>query len=263
MSTYRFGDDFKSVTLPITSPVFQSEPKELQTFKYSQTAPIINCLASSNPLRSTSSIDITSGSVSQSPYYSSLASPHHPPFVPDLYYPRRQQLRQRSHGTLDGGGLSGFIENRYSRFRPSDSHHNNEVVLSGMHPFQSDSFGVPKKTFFESMSNWFKPKDKVVAPSEDIASNKSSSETILISHEPDNTTPQPVYTPRGIPINEFPLNFNKDQNEEMLRRNEDIINSLDGDVRDLIDGVDNFLSDCIGGCWDITNSATDYCIEFC
>ena len=50
-----------------------------------------------------------------------------------------------------------------------------------------------------------------------------------------------IYTPRGIPINEFQLNFNNKENQDsIVRRNDEIINSFDDEVRDLINGADNF-----------------------
>lgn len=329
----------KSITFPLTSPIptnhykqqhqhqqFQIQyaiqpPSSELPIKYIQTAPINfptsptsipinNDNLINNPTSTTSfaSFEITSGSISQSPYYSSLfLSPHNPPFEPDLCSPRNpQQLppappsshpqQQYHHNSLSMGGFNSLMEDRYSRFRPLDSQHNNENIMIGLHPFQQENYGIPKKKLFNSMTNWFKRKSSSsTSPSTNlILSNnnnnnlqivneeeeeeeegegdgeKSSSieNTIIISNEPNDITPQPVYTPRGIPINEFPLNFNKEQNNEnnLIRnrnRNDDIIDSFDDEVRDLINGVDNFLINCLENVWNLTKSTSDYCLSLC
>lgn len=258
------------------------------------------------------SFEITSGSISQSPYYSSLfLSPHNPPYEPDsLSSPRHSnsnsnsQSRNHNHnhnhnrcpqintageslmtrGRGRGGGFDGIVEERYSRFRPLDSQHNNEIIMIGLHPFQQENYGISKKNIFDSLTNWFKWKSSSSSPSsdppplnssnpiindqEDKSSddNDNDNDTIIISQEHNDFTPQPVYTPRGIPINEFPLNFNKEQNEEnnlTRRRNEDIINSFDDDVRDLVNGVDNFLISCLENCWNLIKSTSESCITLC
>lgn len=274
------------------------------------------------------SFEITSGSISQSPYYSSLfLSPHNPPYEPDSLSssPRQSQSQSQSNlqsnrnrnsnynhnrcpqintagGSLmtrgGGGGIrregfDGIVEERYSRFRPLDSQHNNEIIMIGLHPFQQENYGISKKNIFDSLTNWFKWKssssstsseippplissNQIINHQEDKSSdddnnnhgndNDNDNETIIITQEHNDFTPQPVYTPRGIPINEFPLNFNKEQNEEnnLTRcRNEDIINSFDDDVRDLINGVDNFLISCLENCWNLIKSTSESCITLC
>ena len=65
--------------------------------------------------------------------------------------------------------------------------------------------------------------------------------SVINQNEPYDATPQPIYTPRGIPINEFQLNFNNKENQDsIVRRNDEIINSFDDEVRDLLNGADNF-----------------------
>ncbi|RCK54633.1 hypothetical protein Cantr_04781 [Candida viswanathii] len=312
-------DNLKSITLPLTSPIpthhhhtnqhhIQTPPSSETPVKYIHTAPInfpsptttitpaipIDAplgrasprgpvVAGLDPTSTTSyaSFEITSGSISQSPYYSSvLLSPHNPPYEPDLYSPHRHHHPPPPQ-QLALGGFNSFVEDRYSRFRPLDSQHNNDGVMSGMHPFQQENYGMPKKNILVAFSNWFKPRRTprltvVGAPvgdgegdgeGEGEGEKSSSEDTIVISQEPNDNTPQPVYTPRGIPINEFPLNFNKENTEENSARrgghNEDIIDSFDDDVRDLINGVDNFLISCLGGAWDLAKSTSDYCMTLC
>lgn len=324
--------ELKSITLPLTSP---ARPMQYENTKHHQqqqqpspkliqTLGPINLLSPTNiqlPNISPSSFEITLQSTSQSPFHSSIISPHYPPYEADLYYPlrnprqqqhsqqQRQTLLQRPQRQRQSSLTSGFnrrdafyefAEDRYNRFRPLDSQHNNNAILSGLHPFQQDNYGLPKKTFLQSVSNWFKlkkPESQIIENNGLIqnSSNKSTDtntntntntietgtgigtgttisgsggddggEVSINQNEPYDTTPQPIYTPRGIPINEFQLNFNNKENQDsIVRRNDEIINSFDDEVRDLINGADNFLTSCFQGCWDIGKIVSDSFVELC
>lgn len=322
----------KSVTLPLTSPAIpmpmpmQHENIQQISPKLVQTLGPTNVLSPTNihfPNNSPSSFEVTLQSTLQSPFHSSIISPHYPPYEPDLYYPSRNQRQlnlnhhnhqQQQHqrpqrqSSLTSGfnrcdAFYDFAEDRYSRFRPLDSQHNNNAILSGLHPFQQENYGLPKKTFLQSVSNWFKfkiPESEIIIErnGEYIQnSNKSTDTNTIITgtgtgtgtanvsgsggggadddaaaaaaevsinqNEPYETTPQPIYTPRGIPINEFQLNFNKENQDSVVRRNDEIINSFDDEVRDLINGADNFLTSCFQGCWDIGKLINDSFVELC
>lgn len=162
---------------------------------------------------------------------------------------------------------------RYDRFRPTESQQNNDVVMNNLHPFQRDDYGREPKLFFESVAAWFKSKSNVVQDlemqqqqQEEEEKSESLVNTLIINRE-NSASPHPVYTPRGIPINEFVLNYSKpvdDSNlgEETERRTA-IVNLFDEEVRDLVDGLDNFLTSCFDGIWTFGNDSVDYCTNMC
>ena len=164
--------ELKSITLPLTSP---ARPMQYENTKHHQqqqqpspkliqTLGPMNLLSPTNiqlPNISPSSFEITLQSTSQSPFHSSIISPHYPPYEADLYYPlrnprqqqhsqqQRQTLLQRPQRQRQSSLTSGFnrrdafyefAEDRYNRFRPLDSQHNNNAILSGLHPFQQDNY---------------------------------------------------------------------------------------------------------------------------
>ncbi|KAI5959491.1 uncharacterized protein KGF55_005319 [Candida pseudojiufengensis] len=199
-------------------------------------------------------------------------SPHDPPYEADLYFPPPNRMKKAINilGTSDI--FTEYVEDRYSRFRPNISQHNNDMIMNNLHPFQKENYGIEQKSFLQNLGSWFKSskKTKTIPTTIDLErqdegreetqeeeeenqENKSNSfRTIIINQEPEQT-PQPIYTPRGIPINEYILNYNKIPDNsnlgEEIERREAIINSFDDDIRDLIDGVDNFLTSCLDGIW--------------
>lgn len=61
------------------------------------------------------------------------------------------------------------------------------------------------------------------------------------------------YTPRAIPLSDFILTFEKTAQGHTVREHE-ILEGLDEDVQDLINGVDNFVMSFLCGAWDIMSS---------
>lgn len=61
------------------------------------------------------------------------------------------------------------------------------------------------------------------------------------------------YTPRAIPLSDFILTFEKPAQGHTVREHE-ILEGLDEDVQDLINGVDNFIMSFLCGAWDIMSS---------
>ncbi|KAI3402543.2 hypothetical protein KGF56_004635 [Candida oxycetoniae] len=290
---------FQEGKIPSTSPIPQNSYHQTHItnhYKFIQTAPIAYTSPATVqvlPLTS-SSFDIPTPTqseplttpISPSPQdLSSLLSPHEPPHEVDLYFPQRQQkLRQqmsRNTGAFfsgnAGGGCSSdvfteYVENRFARFRPTESQHNNDVVMNNLHPFQRDDYGVEQKSIFENITTWFKKKPIVATDLETQSqspptTDKSASCTagFLQRGEEMGNTAEPVYTPRGIPINEYPLNFIKQQDNSNLgeenERRTAIINSFDEEVRDLVDGVDNFLTSCFDGVWTFTSGLCSTCLD--
>ncbi|KAG7661558.1 uncharacterized protein J8A68_004927 [[Candida] subhashii] len=336
-----------TITNSVINPLFSSStitpaidntnhhhPLSSPMFSFDKPSPVLELARTSNNIAlSSSSFEIeSSGSVSSPVPYSdlemSILSPHQPPFDPLIHpsdHPHRlskRELNARRHSSLSQTGqlenrlfphydqFSEFMEERYIRYRPSESQHNNEAILSGKHPFQQDDYGRPKSStsFVRSFTGWFKnlnkpesisgsqnqsqairmPPDLENQLSEGINRSQldfirnlkpNSSRSIInpspihnsgisgvvasqvISQEPSLSTPVPLYTPKAIPIIEYPLNFEKGggvgENEDSERRNA-IINSLDDDVRDLIDGVDNFLTSCFEGIWSVFVTIGDF-----
>lgn len=88
--------ELKSITLPLTSP---ARPMQYENTKHHQqqqqpspkliqTLGPMNLLSPTNiqlPNISPSSFEITLQSTSQSPFHSSIISPHYPPYEADLY----------------------------------------------------------------------------------------------------------------------------------------------------------------------------------
>lgn len=263
-----------NTTSPISSPTHRFQLQLTSHYKYIQSsetnaASTIQVL----PITTSSSFEIPSPtqsdplSVSVTPEVPSLVSPHDPPYDADLYYPQRGSIKPRVTSLFGRDMFDEYVGNRYDRFRPTESQQNNDVVMNNMHPFQRDDYGLEPKTFLESIAAWFKSKSVVSDlemqqrndddDDEDVKS-ESLHNTVVIDQE-DNTSPHPVYTPRGIPINEFVLNYSKpvdDSNlgEETERRTA-IVNLFDEEVRDLVDGLDNFLTSCFDGIWTFFNDS--------
>lgn len=273
-------------------------------------------------IQSSSSFEIESQESTSSPVADSdvliQQYPHHPPFDPlnNLDHddptpgiPRRSTTNSTIRRHQLGGESRLFhdqflvyVEDRYVRYRPLESQHNNDMVLGGTHPFQQENYGRPKSSSsgIWSITSWFRrsggggggsrDENTVVGNSsnggiglgpdlerQELDVNRSqldlvkklnlkpnSSRSIIPSPMPPTImqdqgvmTPIPVYTPKAIPVVEYPLNFEKPENENLTRRNE-IENSLDEEVRNLIDGRDNFLTSCFEGIWSIFVTIGDF-----
>ncbi|KAI5953155.1 hypothetical protein KGF54_002526 [Candida jiufengensis] len=275
--------------LALSSPIHHHLKKQQQLnhiskhYKYIQTPPLTQLKQASTiqvlPLiASSSSFDIDSPTSDPLTPISprDFISPHDPPFQADLYFPP-PKIR-RSISILGGSSdiFTDYVEDRYSRFRPNVSQHNNDVIMNNLHPFQKDNYGLEQKNFLQNLNSWFKSKPVIAKPIDlerqdpiqtgGISnSNKSDSfRTIIINQEPE-PTPQPIYTPKGIPINEYALNYDKlpDNSNlgEEIERRAAIVNSFDDDIRDLIDGVDNFLTSCFDGIWFFFSEIWQSCTE--
>ncbi|KAG5418149.1 hypothetical protein I9W82_004478 [Candida metapsilosis] len=280
-------------TTPISSPTHQLQLQITNHYKYLQSTSnnTTSDHAPSHNNRTIQVLPITSNttsssfeipsptqsdpsSISLTPEVPSLVSPHDPPYDADLYYPQRSITRPRGASCLFSRDLfDDYVGSRYDRFRPTESQQNNDVVMNNLHPFQRDDYGREPKSFFESVAAWFKSKPSVVQDlemqqqqQEEEEKSESLGNTLIINRE-NSASPHPVYTPRGIPINEFVLNYSKpvdDSNlgEETERRTA-IVNSFDEEVRDLVDGSDNFLTSCFDGIWTFGNDSVDYCTNMC
>lgn len=265
---------------PISTPTHQLQLQITNHYKYIQSsnsnvASTIQVL----PITTTSSFELPSPthsdplSISTTPEVPSLVSPHDPPYDADLYYPQRGSIRPRGTSLFGRDVFDEYVGNRYHRFRPTESQQNNDVVMNNMHPFQRDDYGIAPKTFLESIASWFKSRPAVPdlemqqqEEEEEEEKSESLANTVVIPREED-TSPQPVYTPRGIPINEFVLNYSKPADDSNLGEETDrrtaIVNLFDEEVRDLVDGVDNFLTSCFDGIWTFLNDSIDYCSDLC
>ncbi|CAI5758369.1 unnamed protein product [Candida verbasci] len=284
---------YKSVTLPVTSPVnqnktypnyeFQLNTAPLQRQRntqdnypnYTLQQPQLSYQIPINQIPTTTSyfdVDLisTSSSLNDSPireYHSSFTSPHNPPYEPDLYYPPPPKARIRSSIFGENNystSIDEFMSNRYNRFRPSNSQHNPDLALDNRHPYQQENYGIESKksNWYESFKTYFKKQPKDQPQIDDIEQQEvpKSSYTDIIIREPEST-PQPIYTPRGIPINEYPLNYTK--TSPTVNQNLTIVNEeLSDELRDLIDGIDNFLISCFQIIWDYIKSVTNWCADY-
>mmetsp|Transcript_7446 Transcript_7446/g.9404 ORF Transcript_7446/g.9404 Transcript_7446/m.9404 type:complete len:508 (-) Transcript_7446:159-1682(-) len=76
----------------------------------------------------------------------------------------------------------------------------------------------------------------------------------------DGTT----YTPKALPFNDYDLNFEtKDyfSSPKIEQGSNAIIDSMDEDIRNLLNGFDNFLADCFRSFWDVCTSLRNICFN--
>ncbi|KAI5967303.1 hypothetical protein CANMA_003123 [Candida margitis] len=268
-----------NTTSPISSPTHQLQVHIANHYKYIQSSSTnIASTIQVLPITTSSSFEIPSPthsdplSTSLTPEVPSLVSPHDPPYDADLYCPQRASIRPRGTTSLFGRDIfDEYVGHRYDRFRPTESQQNNDVIMNNMHPFQRDDYGVVPKSFLESVASWFKPRPVVhdlemqQQREEEEEKSESLPNTVIITREAGESSPHPVYTPRGIPINEFVLNYSKPVDDSNLgeetERRAAIVNSFDEEVRDLVDGSDNFLTSCFDGIWTFFNDSFDYCLN--
>ncbi|RLV93795.1 hypothetical protein JA1_002205 [Spathaspora sp. JA1] len=321
-------NQFKTITLPVTSPIQIQDNQEANSTTsvnelHCHTAPIPpirqsdrfpllrrvqqlpatqtppgnsnNSPGFTNSSSSFFDIETSASQETQIPYSDielSILSPHQPPYEPSNNPPTsadnmraRMERQQRRMGFPHADMFVEYTEERYRRFRPSDSQQNNEAVISGTHPYQSDKYDnnqENKSGFLHMFTSWRKktPEQQPLDLEPGLEGSSSTTPTHfnIIKHLKPNTSrsiilpspatitqepgliPTPVYTPKAIPINEFPLNFEKQPGEDDIRRNQ-IINSLDDEVRDLIDGVDNFIVECFQGIWTVLVAIGDFFIN--
>ncbi|EGW31272.1 uncharacterized protein SPAPADRAFT_67348 [Spathaspora passalidarum NRRL Y-27907] len=242
-------------------------------------------------------IETSASQETQIPYSDielSILSPHQPPYEP-INHPsgssdpamraRLDRLEQRRSMFPHVDMFVEYTEERYRRFRPSDSQHNNEAIITGNHPYQSDKYESgtkPESSFFYRFTSWRKKPEQQQHQTPDLENQispvlegsstqphvkhlnlKPNTSRSIIIPSPSTITTEPgltsapVYTPKAIPINEYPLNFEKLPGDDDLRRTQ-IINSLDDEVRDLIDGVDNFIVECFAGIWSVMTAIGDF-----
>lgn len=118
------------------------------------------------------------------------------------------------------------------------------------YPITPDIFNLLKSTEFKPSSS----KSIILQPSQN---NRFTSKEPLPMNDPR-------YTARGIPIWDFEINFEKCSQREFkeyfyAHDSSHIMNSMDQDVRDLIDGVDNFVIDCFTTTLNTCKSIYLYC----
>lgn len=156
--------------------------------------------------------------------------------------------------------FENYMQETLVRWRPSDSQQNVEASIDGNHPFHEHNFGVnsPVKAsgFFY---NWFKSKRE---PPNDVEKQLPCQSTV--SHPPyiNNNSSRSIpegngtmeihsgditnYTPRAIPFQEYELNYQRKLSNGNEINNEQIYDSMDIDMMNLISGTDNFCCHCIG-----------------
>lgn len=189
------------------------------------------------------------------PVFQHIGGPHQAPFaVPNSGPSVRQRVISRQELELvlhpSGNRLQSFMEERLVRWTPNDSQNNNEGVLNGNHPYQSNGFGqnAPVESAFRpfsSISSWFGPKTKTVdlekgpvhkvaslGPVEGSSSDQktrvpeghnyasflaklkpNSSNSILpeMKHHMPPEEAQRAPTPRAVPFDDLDLHFEKEQ----------------------------------------------------
>ncbi|CAK9437828.1 uncharacterized protein LODBEIA_P22060 [Lodderomyces beijingensis] len=277
--------------LPKTTPTTTTSSFEIPT----QSEPVTSPITCSSPW----SDQNLSFSPHEPPYIPDSPPPPqpHPPihnYTHHAHHAQNQNQNQhlqpsRLRYARTSDVFTDYVEHRYARFRPAQSQHNNEMVMANQHPFQAEEYGARQRTIYESIASWFanlaKPPQRDIemghaqAPQtddEEGEEEKSPSCAATFTHRDINgSNPgsgtgspavEPVYTPRGIPINEYPLNFHKssqamDNMGEENERRTAIVNSFDEEVRDLVDGTDNFLTSCIDGIWVFASGVYSTCID--
>lgn len=74
----------------------------------------------------------------------------------------------------------------------------------------------------------------------------------------------PTYTPKALPFSDYDLNFEtKDcfSSHKTEHGSNAIIDSMDEDIRDLLNGFDNFLADCFRSFWNACSSTGKMCFN--
>lgn len=105
----------------------------------------------------------------------------------------------------------------------------------------------------------------IASPSRAMFSQSQNATLLLQSNLVINHEPSPVEilnTPKALPFNGFELNFEKREdgsNTRVDRDSDEIINTMDEDVRDLLNGFDNFLSECFSSIWGVFVSVGRNC----
>lgn len=113
-------------------------------------------------------------------------------------------------------------------------------------------------------SNSIIPSPQIERPSPNSLAVFVSPPTDIINDEPLRVN-EPAYTPLAVSFNEMSLNFEKLENDgnggyhNGLRVENDILTSIDGDVRDIIDDFDHVLAGCVNGMKKIFNSIDTFC----
>ncbi|KAK6455808.1 uncharacterized protein RJT20DRAFT_129178 [Scheffersomyces xylosifermentans] len=245
---------------------------------------------------------------------SMIQSPHEPPFDVTGLQPGgtvRGEIVERQNRIFPlMDYFQEFMEERLVRWRPSDSHHNNEISIAGRHAYQQDNYCHSKAeqttTIVSSLTGWlFKRKVvelvpesisdpiliegtsdslqrsptmlRVVRPTSGFPNYSqiieemnlkpnssisclvnspkrelahSSNATFMIADEPEPIT-EPLYTPHALAFDDYALNYMKsDQHQEVeVIGGSAIVNSLDEDVRQMIQAVDFFI-DCFCDSWN-------------
>lgn len=84
------------------------------------------------------------------------------------------------------------------------------------------------------------------------------------THQEPSPIEGPSYTPKALPFNEFDLNFETKgciSGHKVEQDSNAIVDSMDEDVRDLLDGSDNFLFDCFRSLWYVCSSTRNACFK--
>lgn len=183
-----------------------------------------------------------------------------------------------------GDAFRECMEERLLRWKPTDSQHNAELILSGRHPYQAKKFGVKSGVSGNSSSlfsmNWFSSKSKdtstafvtasttpvpITCPQQpspndpdidhmlkQVHFNANSSNSILPATTIDSnaaillTTGEELIHPYT--PNAIPLaGFQLNFNRcrnQQLEGNGNIYDSMNHDIIRILDGSDNFLTTC-------------------
>ncbi|CUM64365.1 uncharacterized protein PRCAT00001967001 [Priceomyces carsonii] len=169
--------------------------------------------------------------------------------------------------------LTNDLENNISGIKGS-SGPNCCADLSSSRSFSKqtakNSKKVPKYGDFAAYLNNFnlKPNSSnsmlsVAHPSPALSHNASPDNVAITLTEEPAMIQELQYTPRALPLKDFELNYERKNMEQSSERQDqngnEIINSMDEEIRDLIDGVDNFLSDCISNIWTCLQETSRCC----
>lgn len=92
--------------------------------------------------------------------------------------------------------------------------------------------------------------------------------TKFLSHSSTQHELTPIdgssYTPKALPFNDYDLNFETKDCFSSHKTEQDsnaIVDSMDEDIRDLLNGLDNFLSDCFQSFWNACSSTGKMCFN--
>ncbi|ABN64406.2 predicted protein [Scheffersomyces stipitis CBS 6054] len=106
----------------------------------------------------------------------------------------------------------------------------------------------------------FKPNSSISClPKTTTKMRDNHSHITIVVNEP-TAAEIPLYTPNGMPLKQYLLDFEKEDSHNESRGDSNaIFNSLDQEVRELISGVDNFILDFFSQSWQCITNVVSGC----